>query len=81
VHAPGDVLASGAATGPGLERTLGVGGPGTVRVDAVAAACDGESDEVGIFAACHRYRQEWDVELAVLPGGAAAVELELAPGR
>jgi hypothetical protein len=80
VHAPDDVLASGTGTGPGLERTLLVRGPGTVRVDAVAAACDGKSDEVGIFAACHRYRQEWDVEVAVVPGGAAAVELELAPG-
>ena len=81
VHAPEDVLASGAGAGPGLERTLRVGGPGTVRVDAAAAACDGESDEVGIFAACHRYRQEWDVEVAVVLGGATAVALELAPGR
>jgi hypothetical protein len=81
VSAPATVLESGTGTTPGLERTLRVGGPGPVRIDVVAAACDGESDEVGIFAACHRYRQEWDVELAVLPGGAAAVELELAPGR
>jgi thiol-disulfide isomerase/thioredoxin len=80
VSAPGGVLESGAGTAAGLERVLRVGGPGTVRVDAVAAACDADSDEVGIFAACHRYRQEWDVEVAVVPGGAAAVELELAPG-
>jgi thiol-disulfide isomerase/thioredoxin len=76
VSAPSGVLAAGAGTAPGLERTLRVGGPGTVRVDAVAAACDGP----GIFAACHRYRQEWDVEVAVVPGGATTVELELAPG-
>jgi NHL repeat len=78
---PDDVLVSGTGTDPGLERTLLVRGPGTVRVDAVAAAYDGKSDEVGIFAACHRYRREWDVEVAVVPGGATAVELELAPGR
>ncbi|MDT7581126.1 MAG: hypothetical protein QOK35_2390, partial [Pseudonocardiales bacterium] len=76
VSAPRRVLGAGAGPAQGLERTLRVGDPGIVRVDAVAAACDGESDEVGIFAACHRYRQEWDVEVAVVPGGTTAVELE-----
>ena len=78
VSGPG--LEAGAGSAPGLERTLRIGGSGTVRVDAVAAACDGESDEVGIFAACHRYRQEWDVEVRVVADGAAVVELELEPG-
>jgi thiol-disulfide isomerase/thioredoxin len=76
----GAEVESGAGAAPGLERTLRLRGPGTVRVDAVAAACDGESDQVGIFAACHRYRQEWDLEVRVVPGGATVVELEMRPG-
>jgi len=76
----GPEVESGAGAAPGLERTLRLRGPGTVRVDAVAAACDGESDQVGIFAACHRYRQEWDLEVTVVPGGATVVELEMRPG-
>jgi hypothetical protein len=78
VTGPG--VEAGAGAAPGLERMLRLRGPGTVRVDAVAAACDGESDQVGIFAACHRYRQEWDLELTVVPGGATVVELEMRPG-
>jgi hypothetical protein len=79
VTAADGVLDDGAGSAPGLDRALLVRGPGTVRVDAVAAACDGPSDEAGIFAACHRYRQEWDVDLRVRPGAATALVLDLAP--
>jgi thiol-disulfide isomerase/thioredoxin len=75
VTGPVEVLADGAGSAPGLERTVRVRGSGVLRVDAVAAACDGD----GIFAACHRYRQEWDVEVRVVSGGAAVVDLELRP--
>jgi hypothetical protein len=79
VTAPDGVLASGAGSGPGLARTLDVRGGGPVRVEAVAAACDGLPDEVGVFAACHRYRQEWTVDLRTQPGAPAEVALDLAP--
>jgi thiol-disulfide isomerase/thioredoxin len=75
-----DALDGGEGSAPGLERTVQVRGPGTVRVDVVAAACDGPSDEVGVFAACHRYRQEWQLDLRVVPGAPSTVELDLAPG-
>jgi thiol-disulfide isomerase/thioredoxin len=79
VTGPVAVLADGAGTAPGLERAVRLRRPGTLRVDAVAAACDGDGPDVGVFAACHRYRQEWDVEVRVVPGGPAVVELELRP--
>jgi hypothetical protein len=79
VVGPADVLADGAGSAPGLERTVRVRGPGVLRVDAVAAACDGDGPDVGVFAACHRYRQEWEVEVRVVPGGPPALELELRP--
>ena len=59
VTAPDGFLPAGAGTAPGLERELRLDGPGLLRVDAVAAACDGD----GVFAACHRYRQEWAVDV------------------
>ncbi len=80
VSGPADVLGADPGTSPGLHRTLQVGGSGTVRVDAVAAACDDD----GTFAVCHRYRQQWDVELRVVPAaevtdGPAAVVLDWEP--
>jgi thiol-disulfide isomerase/thioredoxin len=80
VGGPVGVLADGAGSAPGLERTVRLRGPGVLHVDAVAAACDGDGPDVGVFAACHRYRQEWDVEVRVVPGGPTVLELELRPG-
>jgi thiol-disulfide isomerase/thioredoxin len=66
-------LSAGSGTTPGLERDLQLTGPGPLRVEAVAAACDGD----GVFAACHRYRQEWVVDVRVAPGGAGEILLHL----
>ena len=66
-------LPAGAGTAPGLERELRLDGSGLLRVDAVAAACDGD----GVFAACHRYRQEWVVNVRVRTGAATEVVLDL----
>ena len=73
VTAPDGLLAAGAGTAPGLERELRLGGSGLLQVDAVAAACDGE----GVFAACHRYRQEWVVDVRVRTGAPTEVVLDL----
>jgi thiol-disulfide isomerase/thioredoxin len=73
VTAPDRFLPAGAGTAPGLERDLRLDGAGLLRVDAVAAACDGD----GVFAACHRYRQEWVVDVRVQPGAATEVVLDL----
>jgi thiol-disulfide isomerase/thioredoxin len=67
------LLSAGSGTTPGLERELRLIGPGPLRVDAVAAACDGD----GVFAACHRYRREWVVDARVAPGGADEIILDL----
>ena len=66
-------LSAGSGTTPGLERELRLTGPGPLRVEAVAAACDGD----GVFAACHRYRREWVLDLRVVPGGADEIVLDL----
>jgi thiol-disulfide isomerase/thioredoxin len=77
-----ELLRDGAGSAPGLQRTLRLAGPGVLRVVAVAAACDhdGDDGEASIFAACHRYRQEWEIDVRVVAGGAAALQLELQPG-
>jgi thiol-disulfide isomerase/thioredoxin len=75
-----EALDAGEGSAPGLERTVRVRQSGAVHLGAVAAACDGPSDEVGVFAACHLYRQEWEVDLQVIPGGPSTVELDLMPG-
>jgi hypothetical protein len=66
-------LPAGAGTAPGLERELRLDGSGLARVDAVAAACDGD----GVFAACHRYRREWVVDVLVRTAAATEVVLDL----
>jgi thiol-disulfide isomerase/thioredoxin len=71
---PPELLVSGAGTAPGLERELVLGdvGGGVLSVSVAAAACD-EGD--GVFAACHRYQQDWGIPVRV--AGGAATELEL----
>jgi thiol-disulfide isomerase/thioredoxin len=75
------LLQSGAGSGSGLVRALRFAGRGSgvLRVDAAAAACDhdGVAGEVSIFAACHRYRQEWEIEVEVVPDGRAVLRLDL----
>jgi thiol-disulfide isomerase/thioredoxin len=75
----GGPLASGGGAAPGLERTLDVRADTTLRVEAVAAACDGAPGEVGVFAACHRYRREWLVAVRVAPGAPTALDMDLSP--
>jgi hypothetical protein len=81
VAGPPGLLQDGAGSAPGLRRALWLAGPGVLRVDAVAAACDhdGDAGEASIFAACHRYRQEWEIDVRVVAGGAAALQLDLDP--
>jgi hypothetical protein len=67
------LMSAGSGTTLGLERELRLIGPGPLRVEAVAAACDGD----GVFAACHRYRREWVVDARVAPGGADEIILDL----
>ena len=71
----------GGGIAPGLERPLRFGGPGagTLRVEAVAAACDHDDGETSIFAACHVYRQAWDVTVIVVADGEPVLDLPLSP--
>ncbi|MCY7344558.1 MAG: hypothetical protein LH603_22640 [Pseudonocardia sp.] len=78
VAAPHGLLASGAGAAPGLTRELrfAADGPaeGALRVSAAAAACDSGD---GVFAACHRHQQEWDIPVRVVPGAPAELTLDL----
>ncbi|WP_181781844.1 NHL domain-containing thioredoxin family protein [Pseudonocardia pini] len=68
---PPSLLVSGGGTAPGLARTLELGaGEGVLSVSVAAAACD-EGDAV--FAACHRYQQDWGVPVRVGSGPAELV--------
>ena len=75
---PPELLASGSGTEPGLERTLRFAedGPtdGVLQVSVAAAACD-EGD--GLFAACHRYQQDWGIPVRLVPGASAELVLDL----
>jgi hypothetical protein len=76
------VLQDGARTAPGLHRELRFGRSGVVRVEAVAAACDhdGDAGEASMFAACHRYREEWEIDVRVVADGATTLEVDLDAG-
>ena len=82
VTGPAEVLEAGAGTTPGLQRDLRLSSSGTVRVEAVAAACDhdGDAGEASIFAACHRYRREWEIDVRVTAGGATTLQVDLDAG-
>ena len=47
---------------------------GVLSVSVAAAACD-EGD--GVFAACHRYQQDWGIPVRVVAGAHAELELDL----
>ena len=65
----------GAGTAAGLERELELSGTGGVlSVSVAAAACD-EGD--GVFAACHRYQQDWGIPVRLVPDGPTTLELDL----
>jgi thiol-disulfide isomerase/thioredoxin len=77
-----EVLQDGAGTAPGLHRELRFGRSGVVRVEAVAAACDhdGDAGEASMFAACHRYREEWEIDVRVVADGATTLQVDLDAG-
>jgi len=63
-------------TAPGLCRELVLGevAEGVLSVGVVAAACD-EGD--GVFAACHRYQQDWDIPVRLVAGAPDELVLDL----
>lgn len=72
---PSSLLVEGGGTAPGLVRSLVLApGEGVLSVSVAAAACD-EGDAV--FAACHRYQQDWGVPVRVVEGGDGPAELVL----
>ena len=73
---PPELLVSGAGTSPGLARELVLadGGEGVLQVSVAAAACD---DGDGVFAACHRYQQDWGIPVRLTPGAPAELALPL----
>jgi thiol-disulfide isomerase/thioredoxin len=76
--APPELLTSGTGTAPGLARELRFAedGPveGVLQISVAAAACD-EGD--GVFAACHRYQQDWGIPVRLVPGAPAELALDL----
>ncbi|MCE0766575.1 NHL domain-containing thioredoxin family protein [Pseudonocardia kujensis] len=72
---PSSLLVEGGGTAPGLARALRLApGEGVLSVSVTAAACD-EGDAV--FAACHRYQQDWGVPVRVVEGGDGTGPAEL----
>ena len=73
---PPELLVSGAGTAPGLKRELVLGevSEGVLSVSVTAAACD---EEDGVFAACHRYQQDWGIPVRVRPNAPTELELPL----
>jgi thiol-disulfide isomerase/thioredoxin len=73
---PPELLVAGAGTAPGLSRELVLGDVpgGVLSVSVAAAACD-EGD--GVFAACHRYQQDWGIPVRLVAGAPSALELDL----
>ncbi len=72
---PPELLRTGSGTAPGLTRRLVFGdiAEGVLEVSLAAAACD-EGD--GVFAACHRYQQDWDIPVRLVPGAAGELRLD-----
>lgn len=72
---PPELLVRGAGTAAGLERELELSGTGGVlSVSVAAAACD---EGNGVFAACHRYQQDWGIPVRLVPDGPTTLELDL----
>jgi thiol-disulfide isomerase/thioredoxin len=75
---PPELLEAGAGTAPGLARELVFGDvdEGVLSVSVAAAACD-EGD--GVFAACHRYQQDWGIPVRLADGAPDELVLDLRP--
>lgn len=73
---PPGLLLSGGGTSPGLTRelVLAADGEGVLQVSVAAAACD---DGDGVFAACHRYQQDWGIPLRLVPDAPRVLTLPL----
>jgi thiol-disulfide isomerase/thioredoxin len=74
---PPELLVAGAGTAPGLVRELVLAdGPldGVLGVSAAAASCD---EGGGVFAACHRYQQDWGIPVRLVVGAPADLVLDL----
>ncbi|TQM44791.1 thiol-disulfide isomerase/thioredoxin [Pseudonocardia cypriaca] len=75
---PPELLADGAGTAPGLARTVRFApdapAEGVLQVSVAAAACD---DGDGVFAACHRYQQDWGIPVRLVDGAADELVLDL----
>ncbi|MBW0118569.1 NHL domain-containing thioredoxin family protein [Pseudonocardia abyssalis] len=76
VASPPELLLSGGGTSPGLTRdlVLAADGEGVLQISVAAAACD---DGDGVFAACHRYQQDWGIPLRLMPGAPDTLTLPL----
>jgi hypothetical protein len=76
--APPELLAEGTGTAPGLTRTLRFApdapAEGVLQVSVAAAACD---DGDGVFAACHRYQQDWGIPVRLVDGAPGELVLDL----
>jgi thiol-disulfide isomerase/thioredoxin len=75
---PPELLADGAGTAPGLTRTVRFApdapAEGVLQVSVAAAACD---DGDGVFAACHRYQQDWGIPVRLVDGAPDELVLDL----
>lgn len=73
---PPELLAAGAGTAADLTRDLVFGDvpEGVLSVSVTAAACD-EGD--GVFAACHRYQQDWGIPVRLVDGAPDQLVLDL----
>ncbi len=75
---PPELLVDGAGTAPGLTRTLRFApdapAEGVLQVSVAAAACD---DGDGVFAACHRYQQDWGIPVRLVGGAPGELVLDL----
>jgi thiol-disulfide isomerase/thioredoxin len=77
---PPELLIRGAGTAPGLVRELELSGiEGVLSVSVAAAACDSAVDggDDGVFAACHRYQQDWGIPVRLTADGPAELDLDL----
>jgi thiol-disulfide isomerase/thioredoxin/sugar lactone lactonase YvrE len=73
---PPELLVAGTGTATGLARELVFGEvtEGVLQISVAAAACD-EGD--GVFAACHRYQQDWGIPVRLVPGAPGELTLDL----
>ncbi|MFC5234238.1 NHL domain-containing thioredoxin family protein [Pseudonocardia zijingensis] len=79
---PPELLLDGAGTAPGLTRTLRFApdapAEGVLQVSVAAAACDANDEgDDGVFAACHRYQQDWGIPVRLVEGAPEELVLDL----